>query len=124
MRLCLADFFPAGSREDGPTSVGRYEASAVIVVGSEETDYDVMVIDSGAVGVHALGVTKLVVRSVMEQRTPCRKVGWEPLIDNVARAINVFGIRLQRARNVDQFVGLAVVQRGLGRARSVHPEED
>jgi len=50
-------------------SVGRLETSPGTAQGSVETHDDAMVIDSGAVGVHALGVIKFVVCSVMEQRT-------------------------------------------------------
>jgi hypothetical protein len=75
-------------------SVGRFETSPGTGQGSVESHDDALVTDSGSVRVHALGVIKLVECSVVEQRTLRFEVVQEPLIDNVARAVDVLGIRL------------------------------
>ena len=71
------------------------------------------VINSHAIGSHAIGIIEGIVLAVVEECPVGMEILIEPLISDIIRIIEVHGKSVGRAGNVDRFVGLPVINRRL-----------
>ena len=98
---------------DGRCSLfeGRREArKGALTHGLVPSSDGVFVIDPTAVRIYGLRVVKLVIFPAMEQGTVEGTRGVEPLKNNVTRRVQVEGRRTGGARDVNGFVGFAIVE--------------